>query len=94
MIAVFTCPVCGCDRLTTKPYETWPPPPELVLTPPYEDLLGRPSYEVCPRCGFEFGNDDNPGTAAPESFESYRRDWISRGGPRFAHPANGEGVEE
>lgn len=26
-------------------------------------------------CNFEFGNDDNPGTAAPQSFEDYRREW-------------------
>jgi len=51
----------------------------LVLTPPYEELLGKPSYEVCPRCGFEFGNDDNPGTAAPMSFEQYREEWVAGG---------------
>jgi hypothetical protein len=45
------------------------------LTPPYEDVLGRPSYEVCPQCEFEFGNDDNPGTGHPVSFEEYRRAW-------------------
>lgn len=80
---MFTCPVCGYDRLAAKPYENWPPPPELELTPPYEDLLGRPSYEVCPRCGFEFGNDDNPGTAEPSSFETYREEWVAKGRPTF-----------
>jgi hypothetical protein len=69
--------------LTTKPYETWPPAPGVVISPPYEDFLGRPSYEVCPQCGFEFGNDDNPGTASGESFESYRIEWIARGRPTF-----------
>ena len=83
MTAVFTCPVCGYDKLTTKPYATWPPPQGQELSPPYEDLLGRPSYEVCACCGFEFGNDDNPGTAAPVSFEDYRTDWIERGRPWF-----------
>ena len=83
MIAMFTCPVCGYDRLTAKPYEMWPPPDGLELSPPYENLLGRPSYEVCPRCGFEFGNDDNPGTAPPMSFESYHADWVARGQPWF-----------
>lgn len=66
-----------------KPYETWPPPTGVVLTPPYEVQLGRPSYEVCPNCGFEFGNDDNPGTAAPSSFEDYRAEWQADGAPRF-----------
>jgi len=55
----------------------------MELTPPYEDLLGSPSYEVCPNCGFEFGNDDNPGTAAPSSFEDYRAEWARSGSPRF-----------
>ena len=56
---MYECPVCSYPGLQSKPYELWPPPPDLELTPPYEDHLGRPSYEVCPRCGFEFGNDDN-----------------------------------
>jgi hypothetical protein len=71
--------VCNHVGLQAKPYETWPPPPTLVLTPPYQDLLGMPSYEVCLRCGFEFGNDDNPGTATPMSFEEYRYEWMTRG---------------
>ena len=83
---MFQCPVCGAHELTRKPYADWPPGPDMRLTPPYEDLLGQPSYEVCPSCGFEFGNDDNPGTAAPESFETYRADWEERGRPRFAPP--------
>jgi hypothetical protein len=77
------CPVCGSAELTAPPYECWPPPSDLVLTPPYEDQLGRPSYEVCPNCGFEFGNDDNPGTAEPQSFERYRAEWEALGSPRF-----------
>lgn len=80
---MFKCPVCGDGQLTAKPYEIWPPPGGLELSPPYEDLLGRPSYEVCPRCGFEFGNDDNPGTSSPDSFESYYADWVARGQPWF-----------
>jgi len=66
-----------------KPYETWPPLAGLAMSPPYEDFLGRPSYEVCPRCGFEFGNDDNPGTGMPVSFEEYRLEWESEGSPWF-----------
>jgi hypothetical protein len=55
-----------------------------TITPPYEDFLGRPSYEVCPNCGFEFGNDDNPGgTATQASFAEYRAEWTARGSPRF-----------
>ena len=76
--------MCGSDELTVKPYETWPPPDSVTLTPPYEDVLGTPSYEVCPNCGFEFGNDDNPGgTASPASFEEYRAEWTAEGSPRF-----------
>jgi hypothetical protein len=55
----------------------------MELVPPYEALLGRPSYEVCPSCGFEFGNDDNPGIGEPDSFESYRREWTKAGRPIF-----------
>src|SRR5262245_58556765 len=49
---VYECPVCGSKELTAKPYETWPPPQEGTSTPPYEDYLGKPSYEVCLNCGF------------------------------------------
>jgi hypothetical protein len=54
-------------------------PALLRLEPPYEELLGPPSYEVCLNCGFEFGNDDNPGTAEPLSFEYYRAEWEAGG---------------
>jgi hypothetical protein len=80
---MYDCPVCRSSELTQPPYATWPPPEGMVLTPPYEDQLGMPSYEVCPNCGFEFGNDDNPGTTQPESFENYRADWEAEGSPRF-----------
>ena len=80
---MFTCPVCGSAELTTKPYEHWPVEDVEALTPPYEDVLGRPSYEVCPCCGFEFGNDDNPGTAVAQSFAQYRAEWIAEGQPKF-----------
>jgi transcription elongation factor Elf1 len=80
----FVCPVCGEASLSVQPYEVWPPPGDVVLRPPYEDQLGRPSYEVCGICGFEFGNDDNPGTAPPQSFDEYRAEWESRGRPAFS----------
>lgn len=56
----------------------------MVVKPPYEEQLGTPSYEVCARCGFEFGNDDNPGTGKADSFESYRARWESDGCPLFS----------
>jgi hypothetical protein len=82
--AVVDCPVCGAAELEQAPYETWPPPPGVALTPPYENLLGTPSYEVCPNCGFEFGNDDSPGTAEPSSFEDYRAEWEADGARPFS----------
>jgi hypothetical protein len=54
-----------------------------VLTPPYEDTLGTPSYEVCSSGGFEFGNYDNPDNATPVSFEQYRAEWETERRPRF-----------
>lgn len=65
-------PCVARRNLTRPPYKRWPPPPGVHLEPPYERQLGQPGYEVCPNCGFEFGNDDNPGTAAPVSFAEYR----------------------
>jgi hypothetical protein len=43
-----------------------------------------PSYEVCPCCGFEFGNDDEPGTAPPITFEQFLVDWVANGLNWFA----------
>jgi hypothetical protein len=46
---MYVCPVCQYEGLEAKPYETWPPPQGLELRPPYQDHLGRPSYEsMCP----------------------------------------------
>jgi hypothetical protein len=51
-------------------------------------MLGMPSYEVCQRCGYEFGFDDNPGVAAPVSFEDYREEWINDGRKWFGPPTD------
>ena len=91
---MYECPVCGHPGLTVAPYERWPPPLNVSLVPPYEDALGRPSYEVGPKCGFEFGNDDNPGTAEPESFDEYRREWERQGKPWFSLAAELADLQE
>lgn len=75
----YTCPVCDYPHLRHKPYEVWPPPAGVDLDPPYEQQLGAPSYDVCPLCAYEFGNDDNPGTARPVSFAEYRASWVADG---------------
>jgi hypothetical protein len=66
------CPCCGFSGLKGKAYESIPA--GVVVrggTPPYSVYFGMPSYEVCPCCGYEFGFDDEPGTADPQSFEQY-----------------------
>ena len=80
-MATFACPVCGHRGLRSPPYATWPPPDAGSLAPPYEDHLGPPSYEVCHRCAFEFGFDDNPGAGKGLSFDEYRQEWIANGRP-------------
>ena len=83
MTTMYECPVCSYPGLDAPPYRIWPPPPDVELSPPYENQLGQASYDVCLRCGFEFGNDDNPGTAPPISFEQYRLEWQAEGSPWF-----------
>lgn len=73
------CPVCGRLALTVPPYADYAGTVPLGAVPPYENVLGKPSYEVCSVCDFEFGNDDNPGTAPPQSFEDYRREREQQG---------------
>lgn len=82
MNRLWCCPVCGHRGLASTPYATWPPPAELHIEPPYNLQLGRASYEVCVRCGFEFGNDDDPGEGlAGDSFPQYLADWQAQGRP-------------
>jgi len=72
MSSVFTCPCCGYKGLNEPAYENLlvlPVPADLC--PPYSNHYGMPSYEVCDCCGFEFGNDDEPGTSEPVSFQAY-----------------------
>lgn len=76
----FVCPCCGWDELSQRAYENLvdlPVPSDLV--PPYSEYYGMPSYEVCGCCGFEFGNDDEPGTGAPITFQGYLAEWIADG---------------
>ena len=76
----FTCPCCGYPELASRPYRGLE---DVIATrgldPPYSKHFGDPSYEVCACCGFEFGNDDEPGTGSPSTFEEYLREWIASG---------------
>jgi transcription elongation factor Elf1 len=51
---MFTCPVCGFDKLEEMPY----------------DNDGNPSYEICICCGFEFGFDDDSEGYSVENYRS------------------------
>jgi len=88
----FICPCCGYAGLTVRPYAELDDLTALQgLTPPYSRFLGAPSYDVCDCCGFEFGNDDEPGTGNAVSFERYRSDWQEEGCPWFAPERRPEG---
>jgi hypothetical protein len=56
----------------------------MAITPPYMEWLGEATYEVCPMCAFEFGNDDDPGVREPMSFAEYREEWESEGRQVFS----------
>jgi len=76
----FVCPCCGFPALDVAPYAHIGLPPWIAHgEPPYSQRYGTPSYDVCPCCGFEFGNDDEPGTAQPQSFAQYLRNWVPGG---------------
>jgi hypothetical protein len=79
-IGSFNCPCCGYPGLAQPSYRRLAEVSAARgLEPPYDHYFGDPSYEVCACCGFEFGNDDNPGTGAPVSFEAYLRAWVQSG---------------
>ena len=76
----FTCPCCGFHGLEAPAYHDFTAQKVVRgMDPPYHRHFGMPSYEVCACCGFEFGNDDDPGTAEPVSFEEYLKEWIESG---------------
>lgn len=72
----YFCPCCGYSGLTKPAYERLKIPVPDSVIPPYEQWYGLPSYDVCDCCGFEFGNDDNPGTGKPITFREYLSNWI------------------
>jgi hypothetical protein len=81
---MYECPVCATTALDRPPYEIWPPPAGVEIFPPYGEMLGMPSYDVCPSCAYEFGFEDNPrGDAWPVSFAEYRDEWVREGRPLF-----------
>jgi len=54
-----TCPVCGFSGLNEAPF----------------GLNNEPSYEICPCCGGEFGNDI---TNDPKSLAQLRKQWLAK----------------
>jgi hypothetical protein len=77
------CPACGYPGLTSPAYARLGPPPWVHPgLPPCERWYGVPSYQVCPCCGFEPGNDDDSwsGAVRPLSFEQYLSEWVRSGG--------------
>ncbi len=79
-----TSPCCGYVGLEHPPYSDIGEAPYTVdIEPPYSIHFGEPSYELCPCCGFEFGNDDEPGTSFGVSFAEFRREWIASGARWF-----------
>lgn len=78
MKKTYTCPCCGYNKLEVNPYSNMPENPHPVqVQPPYEDHWGMASYEICPCCGFEFGNDDRPmHEENATNFQEYLRNWF------------------
>ena len=60
---IFFCRVCGLYR------------PEM----PWGEDEETPSFEICPCCGVEFGNEDY----AIASIRHYRENWLKKGGKWF-----------
>jgi hypothetical protein len=46
-----------------------------ISPPPWGEDGLSPSYEICPCCGVEFGNEDY----TEESIRKYRQQWINKG---------------
>jgi hypothetical protein len=76
----FICPCCGYDELKSQPYEkNINLPLDKEVSIPYSIHFGEPSYGVCDCCGYEYGNDDEPGTSQGTTFYQYLKEWIADG---------------
>lgn len=67
-MVIFTCPVCGYNRLIKAPWT----------------LEDGGSGEICPCCGIQFGYTDSAGgsvIARHELYKDWRREWIANGMP-------------
>lgn len=73
MDAAYTCPVCGYPELANQPWNEH----------------GRnASFEICPCCGIQFGNDDLPmedTITIAELHDKWRDKWIE-GGMKYVYP--------
>lgn len=66
------CPVCAYNDLFEPPY----------------DENGFGSYEICPRCGFQFGNDDFPNKE--KQVKAWRKNWEKDGRKWFSKTRKGK----
>jgi hypothetical protein len=75
------CPCCGFCGLALPPYKNAPANCLIRgFEPPYCVRFGFPSYDVCECCGYEYGNDDEPGNGLRGfSFEEYLENWMKEG---------------
>jgi len=69
----YICPVCGFDQLDEPAYNEF----------------NDPSFEICPCCRFQFGDDDDVEIEEglfmqrEETHTNYREAWIEKGAPLF-----------
>lgn len=76
----YICPCCGYNKLEFRPYEIDIVfPLDTKISIPYSKHFGGPSYGICDCFGYEYGNDDEPGTSEGVTFSQYLKKWINDG---------------
>ncbi|TWV06061.1 hypothetical protein FQ707_14610 [Bacteroidaceae bacterium HV4-6-C5C] len=50
-----------------------------ITTKPWGNDGQNPTFEICPCCGVEFGNEDY----SLDSIRNFRKEWLGKGAPWF-----------
>lgn len=85
----YHCPVCGFKGFDKKAYKDMPEMPYPLdenIKPPYENIWGEPSFDVCSCCSFEPGNCDHELFGA-QSFSTLLREWFVEGNATWFDPS-------
>lgn len=77
---LYKCLVCGYPGMDAPQFASIPMSPHPIrVDPPFQDHWGFPSYDVCPCCAYEAGNDDSFSKDDPNFAKDFLVQWYADG---------------